>query len=205
MNDTKWKQRLEKLIKKYPSINRQKHFEDLRICKNYLLGNADAFMALYEGSRHKTHTYVHKNVGNRLFNLQDKEDILAETESTAIMKVHMFHGWSRYSTWMIGIARNRILSLAKKKTTMAETTNSEIIRPSETANDPIALWESNQYVSELLGYLSVEEQSIVADAVFHQKSFDIIACENNLSASIVAAKYETAIGRLKEIVIANYA
>jgi len=204
MNDAKWKQRLEKLMKKYPSINRQKHLDDLHICKRYLSGNTDAFMRLFEDSCGKTRRYVHKNTWNKLFNLQDKEDIIAETESIAIMKVHMFHGWSRYSTWMIGIARYRILSLAKKKAIMAETKKCiENSCHSETVNDPIARWESNQYVNELLGHLSDEEQSIVMAVVFHQKSFETIAAEKKCSVNVIVIKYEKSIERLKEIVVAN--
>ena len=204
MNDAKWEQRLEKLMEKYPSINRQKHLNDLHTCKKYLSGNMDAFMKLFEDSCCKTRRYVHKNTWNKLFNLQDKEDVIAETESIAIMKAHMFHGWSRYSTWMIGIARYRILSLAKKKTIMAETKKCIVNTcHSEIVNDPIALWESSQYVSELLGYLSGEEQSIVEEVVFHQKSFEIIAAERKCSVNVIITKYEKSIQRLKEIVVAN--
>jgi len=92
MNDAKWEQRLEKLMEKYPSINRQKHLDDLHACRKYLSGNTDAFMKLFEDSRCKAHRYVHKNTWNKLFDPQDKEDIMAETESAAIMKVHLFHG-----------------------------------------------------------------------------------------------------------------
>jgi len=201
MNDAKWEQRLEKLMGKYPSINRQKHLDDLHICKRYLSGNMDAFMKLFEDSRCKTRRYVHKNTWNELFNLQDREDVIAETESIAIIKVHLFHGWSRYSTWMIGIARHRILSLAKKKAMMTETKKSiENTCHLEIVNDPIALWESNQYVSELLGHLSGEEQSIVTEVVFHQKSFEIIAAERKCSLNVIITKYEKSIQRLKEIV-----
>ena len=204
MNDAKWEQRLEKLMEKYPSINRQRHLDDLHTCKRYLSGNTDAFMKLFEDSCCKTRGYVHKNTWNKLFNLQDKEDIIAETESIAIMKVHMFHGWSRYSTWMIGIARYRILSLAKKKTIMIETKKAiENTCHLEILNDPIALWESNQYVSELLGHLSDEEQSIVTEVVFHQKSFEIIAAERKHSINCMVTKYEKSIQRLKEIVVEN--
>jgi len=202
MKDIKWKKRLEKLMEKYPSINRQKHLEDLHICENYLLGNTDVFMKLFEASRYKTLSYVCKNTWNKLFNLQDREDIVAETESTAIMKVHMFRGWSRYSTWMIGIARNRILSLVKKKTLMIETdAYAENTFYSKATDDPIALWESNQYVSGLLGHLSGEDRSIVVDIIFYQKSFEIIANEKNLSANIVITQYEKAIERLKSIIL----
>jgi len=203
MNDAKRKQRLEKLVEKYPSINKQKHLDDLHTCKKYLSGNIDAFMKLFEDSRCKTRRYVHKNTWNKLFNLQDKEDVIAEAESIAIMKMHMFHGWSRYSTWMIGIVRYRILSLAKKKAIMTETKKYTETCHSEIVNDPIALWESNQYVSELLGQLSDEEQSLVMAVVFHQKSFETIAAERKCSVNVIITKYEKSIQRLKEIVVAN--
>jgi len=89
--DIKRKERLDELMAKYPSIDRKKHLEDLRICENYMSGDIDTFMKLYEHSCCKTRRYVYRNSRNKLFNLQDKEDIMAETESVAIMKVHMFH------------------------------------------------------------------------------------------------------------------
>ena len=189
---------------KYPSIDRKKHLEDLRICENYISGDIDTFMKLYEHSCCKTRRYVYRNSGNKLFNLQDKEDIMAEIESVAIMKVHMFHGWSRYSTWMIGIARNRILTFVKKKLSAAMPIEyTENINNLEISNTPIALWESNHYVSELIGSLSSEEQLIVTDVVFNQMSFESIAAENNIATSIVIAQYEKAIEKLKGIVLAE--
>ena len=200
----KRKERLDELMAKYPSIDRKKHLEDLRVCENYISGDIDTFMKLYEHSCYKTRRYVYRNSGNKLFNLQDKEDIMAETESAAIMKVHMFHGWSRYSTWMMGIARNRILTFLKKKLSTAKPIEyAENIHNPEIINTPIALWESNQYVSELLGGLSIEEQSIVTDVVFDQRSFKSIASENNVATSIVIVQYEKAIEKLREIVQAE--
>ncbi|MCL2373190.1 MAG: sigma-70 family RNA polymerase sigma factor [Defluviitaleaceae bacterium] len=202
--DIKRKERLDELMAKYPSIDRKKHLEDLHICKNYMSGDTDTFMKLYEYSCRKTRRYVYRNSGNKLFNLQDKEDIMAETESIAIMKIHMFHGWSRYSTWMMGIARNRILTFVKKKlSTDKPIEYTENIHNPEIINTPIALWESNQYVSELLGGLSIEEQSIVTDVVFDQRSFKSIASENNVATSIVIVQYEKAIEKLREIVQAE--
>jgi len=105
---------------------------------------------------------------------------------------------------MIGIARYRILSLAKKKAIMAETKKCiENTCRIEIVNDQIALWESNQYVSELLGHLSEEEQSIVTEVVFHQKSFETIAAERKCSVNVIVIKYEKSIQKLKEIVVAN--
>jgi len=202
--DIKRKELLDELMAKYPSIDRQKHLEDLHICKNYMSGDIDTFMKLYEHSCRKTRRYVYRNSGYKLFNLQDKEDIMAEAESTAIMKVHMFHGWSRYSTWMMGIARNRILTFVKKKLSADKPIEyTENTHNSEITNTPIALWESDQYVSELLGSLSDEEQSIVTDVVFNQISFESIAAENNLATNIVIAQYEKAIGKLREIIQAE--
>ena len=200
----KRKERLDELMAKHPSIDRKKHLEDLRVCENYISGDIDTFMKLYEHSCCKTRRYVYRNSGNKLSNLQDKEDIIAETESTAIMKVHMFHGWSRYSTWMMGIARNRILTFVKKKLFADKPIEyTENTHNSEIINTPIALWESNHYVNELLGSLSDEEQSIVTDVVFNQMSFESIAAENNLATNIVIAQYEKAIGKLRGIVQAE--
>ena len=203
--DIKRKELLDELMAKYPSIDRQKHLEDLHICKNYVSGDIDTFMKLHESSCRKTRRYIYRNSGNKLFNLQDKEDIMAETESIAIMKMHMFYGWSRYSTWMVGIARNRILTFVKKKLSVDKPIEyTENIHNPEIINTPIDLWESNHYVSELLGSLSIEEQLIVTNVVFNQMSFESIAFENNVAASIVMAQYEKAIEKLRGIVLADY-
>ena len=105
---------------------------------------------------------------------------------------------------MMGIARNRILTFVKKKLSADKPIEyTENTHNSEITNTPIALWESDQYVSELLGSLSDEEQSIVTDVVFNQISFESIAAENNLATNIVIAQYEKAIGKLREIIQAE--
>ena len=43
MTDDERAKRLEKLMAKYPRINREKHLEDLCICKNYLDGDVEPF------------------------------------------------------------------------------------------------------------------------------------------------------------------
>jgi len=106
---------------------------------------------------------------------------------------------------MMGIARNRILTFVKKKLSADKPIEyTENIHNPEIINTPIALWESNQYVSELLGSLSIEEQLIVTNVVFNQMSFESIAFENNVAASIVMAQYEKAIEKLRGIVLADY-
>jgi len=197
MTDDERAKRLEKLMAKYPRINREKHFEDLCICKNYLEGDIESFELLFNEACKRTHKYIchatHEPIGE-----QDREDILAETISIAIAKVQNFSGWSRYSTWMRGIARHKILSCAREKA--LKLRNEKYCDDCSVvggSHNPIEQWESEQNVNELLRHLSERERAVVVGKVLHGQTSKNLAKDMGLSASCVGHIYRGAIAKMR--------
>jgi len=199
MTDDERAERLEKLMAKYPRIKREKHLEDLDICKNYLAGDVEPFEKLFEEACKRVRKYIYhatyEPVGE-----QDREDILAETMSVAVVKVQNFNGWSRYSTWMRGIARHKVLSCAEKKALkLINEKYCDDYGVIGGSHDPIAQWESDQNVSELLGHLSERERVVVVGKVFHGQTSKNLAKGMGLSVSCIGHIYRGAIEKMKEM------
>jgi len=199
MTDDERAKRLEKLMTKYPRINREKHLEDLCICKDYLEGDVESFELLFDEACKRTRKYIchatHEPIGE-----QDREDILAETMNIAIMKVQNFGGWSRYSTWMRGIARHKIFSCAREKALMLRNEkHCDDCSVIGASHNPIEQWESDQDVNEMLSCLSERERTVVVGKVIHGQTSKNLAKDMGLSASCVGQIYRRAIAKMREL------
>ena len=119
MQTEKRQKRLDALIEKYPKINRAAHLKDLALCQDYLAGNCETFETMFQLAYAKLTNYIrYDNCGKHLglqVNAQDKEDLIADAASTAILRLDTFQGWSLFSTWMIGIAKYRVLTFIKTR------------------------------------------------------------------------------------------
>jgi len=195
------KKRLEALIEKYPKINRAKHLEDLALCKEYLAGNCDAFETMFQSAYTKLTNYVrYDNCGKHLgihVNAQDKEDLIAEAASTAILRLDTFQGWSLFSTWMIGIARYRVLAFIKtrcnedKGLVDAAVDNPKMAFQMPSHIDSTTVWET-------LSCLPENDATIVKLKAIEQLSFSEISKEMNLPVAQIKLRYKKALTALKD-------
>jgi len=193
--------RLEALIEKYPKINRAKHLEDLVLCKEYLAGNCGAFETMFQSAYAKLINYVHyDNCGEHLgiqVNTQDREDLIAEAAGTAILRLDTFQGWSLFSTWMIGIARYRILTFIetryKKEKGLVDT---PVDDPKIASYMPSHI--DNTTVWEILSCLPEIDATIVKRKAIERFSFSEISEEVNLPVTQIQRRYKKAIAMLRD-------
>lgn len=75
-------------------------------------GDEDAFRALYRRHNPRVHRFVLRLVGN---NVQEAEDILQETWLRATRALAGFRWESAFSSWLSGIALNRVREMARKQ------------------------------------------------------------------------------------------
>ena len=185
------KQRLERLLAKHPHINRAAHLNDLELCKKYTLGEQVPFEQMFQIAHGKLTRYVNRNnCGSHLginVNEQDREDLIADTVSVAILQLNMFHGWSLFSTWMIAIARYRIISLIKKRCKEKAWPLDDTLH---SQNDCVA-------VCEILSCLSELDATIVQLKAVERGTFAEIAKLLNLSVENVRRRYQKSIDRLR--------
>jgi RNA polymerase sigma factor (sigma-70 family) len=195
-------ERLKILTAKYDFIDINKHKEDYNICQEYLAGHKEKFQNMLENALKKTRKYVFYATG-KLFNAQDKEDIISETLEIAISQVAMFKGWSRYSTWMKGIARYRIYRFVRIKIKEQNL----LVNQNKSENDenfqrkiekqssaPVQKFS----VFEMLSSLSQEYRLVVNYYVIEKWTFAEIAVKLKISQRKVIEYYDNAMKQLRQ-------
>ena len=195
-------ERLKILTAKYDFIDINKHRQDYHICQEYLAGDREKFQNMLEDALKKTRKYVFYATG-RLFNEQDKEDIISETLEIAVSKVAMFKGWSRYSTWMRGIARNRIYRFVKIKIKEKNVTVQQDKSESDEGFQRKIVKQSSAPVQkfsvfEMLSSLSQEYRLIVKYYVIEKWTVAEIAAKLKISQNKVNEYYDNAMKQLRQ-------
>ena len=187
-------------IETYPGrINLAAHQEDLALCKDYLQGNRKPFEKMFQIAYGKLQSFVYchsfgKHSGIHV-NTQDKEDVIAETVDVALRRMGTYCGWSLFSTWMIAIARYRILSLIEKRCReqqMIKDSPKEGFQeqPPQKARQSFTVWE-------LLSGLSAQDAQIVQLRAIDELSFPKIAAQLGSSVSKITFRYKKIIKILR--------
>ena len=193
------REKLERLMEKHPNIDRAAHLEDLDLCKKYLDGDRQPFEVMFKTAYDKLERYVYydkfgKHLGIHV-NKQDKEDLIADVVSVAIKRMATFQGWSKFSTWMIAIARYQIIDFIKKRCHEQKNMINDALDDSrifyQPQNDSIAVWET-------LSCLSEQDSAIVKLKVIEQFTYPEIAENMNLSIKQVKYRYNAAIKMLRD-------
>lgn len=198
------KKRLEALMEKNPRINRNAHLRDLELCKRYMEGDQAPFEDMFQVAYIKLRKYVcSDSCGKHSLGInisaEDKEDLIADVASTAILQMNMYNGWSLFFTWMKAIARYRILSLIKKR--CIENKNLIFGDVHETEITPASQVQNNEMVIfELLSCLSETDSKIVQLKAIEELSFLEISKQLNLSCYKVKMRYKKAIASLRDTI-----
>lgn len=183
------RERLERLMRQYPTIDHDRHLQDHSICQEYLQGNHMRFESLFETAYHKMRKYViyHKS---DLLSDYDKEDIIAEAAYTAVAQIHMFNGWSMYSTWMKAIAKYRILKCIKRKLQKEQELRSQkVLDNLPEVYSCIDMWENNDLIRGLMDRIPQINQLIVVYKTLHGMTYAEISRKMNLPVRSIQKKY----------------
>jgi len=196
------RKKLESLIEKYPHIDRAAHLKDLELCKRYLKGDRLPFEAMFQVAYGKLERYVRNdNCGKQHgihVSVQDKEDLIADVAGIAIQHMATFQGWSLFSTWMIAIARYRIIGFVKKRckeqrnVTDNALDDSRYIPPAHSKSDDTAVWEILSCLSEL-------DAAIVRFKAVDELTYSEISKQLNLPIKEISRRYKTAIEALRRM------
>ena len=98
-----------------------KYKEDYDLVHRYLLGDTDAGYILYSGIFNFVKSYVYKTTSLDIFDDSDREDILNEIFKLSIEKLDRYNGTSKFSTFVLGIAKLKIKEKLRCKNKQNET------------------------------------------------------------------------------------
>src|SRR5947207_7569402 len=71
------------------------------------------------------YAYVHRHTLRR----EDAEDITAEVFAAAVASIHQFRGDARVLTWLIGIARRKLIDAARRRERRPEVLEVDLPAP----------------------------------------------------------------------------
>ena len=137
-------------------------------------GDREAFRVLYSIYERRLYAYLIKMIGNK----EDAEDLVVEVMLAVWQGAKTFKGISRLSTWILGIAHNKAMSILSRKgrQTMTELEQAKDVASSKP--DPHAGQIEREYrerISTALEQLSDEHREVIELTFYHGRSYAEIA------------------------------
>jgi len=105
------------------------------------------------------------------------EDVISEVFLDVWRQASKFEGRSAVSTWLIAIARFKVLSVLRKRREegLDEATAESLEEPSDNPEVAIAKLDKGEKLRKCLGALSPEHREIIDLVYYHQKSIEEVA------------------------------
>ena len=130
-------------------LDKKEVFELLRAVEK---GSEDAIRELYSGYSRRIYAFAL----NRIKDPALAEEIVVDTMHEVWKHPDRFRGESRFSTWLLGIARYKILSVLRARKPAHEELDEEMPSDCETAFDILAQKQRREGVQHCMGKLSAE-------------------------------------------------
>lgn len=145
--------------------------QDLHLLKRITSGDKEAFEELYKSTHGTVYYYLVRFIG------QDRaEDILIETFTQVWEKSASFHGRSKVSTWIIGIARNLSLKdFRKNKRYLYYENLDPLLETDNVTDNEIESRNRKNVLKEALAKLGPKYQEVLDLFFYHQMSYREIA------------------------------
>lgn len=177
--------------------NNQNQLEDgdrcQRLVEKAIAGCSDSFRQLVEMNHRRIRLYL----GRYVQCATEVDDIAQEVFLVAFSQLSAFRRESKFSTWLIGIARNKALELLKNRAMLRK--NQKQFFEAEIASRQIAKLEQMHDQSELaerrldamqlcLEQLPNQSRELINRYYFDQQSATKIASESNVSTGSIRMK-----------------
>jgi len=161
-------------------------------------GEAKAFEALYN----RYHVRIYHYLRMRTHDDTLAEEVLAEVMVAVWKGAGNFKGGSQVSTWIFGIARNKVLDAFRQRTRAESKTvelvdEGEVPDPVENPEEQVDQKTTGALVHKALTKLSQEHQEIIYLAFYEEMPYQDIATMINISVSTVKTRVFYAKQKLK--------
>jgi RNA polymerase sigma-70 factor (ECF subfamily) len=134
----------------------------LRLLGRIASGDEAAFKELYRAHSRKLHAYVLRQLGDPA----QAEEIVSDTLYEVWKTPARFRGESQFSTWLIGIARNKVLMAWRSRKPDADHDDLDAVAETVAADEPgvfelLAQAQRRDGVRHCMDRLSVEHRECV--------------------------------------------
>lgn len=161
------------------------------------VGNREAFEVLMRQYDKKISRLAFRITGNR----EDADDALQESFMKAYLNLRLFHGDSRFYTWLARIAVNEALTRLRKQVTHRQVSledNRRLADWGETPEQRYARTERQDLLREAMQELEPSLRTVVALRYLEDLSNDEIARQLSLSVPAVKSRLMRARIRLRQ-------
>ena len=129
------------------------------------------------------------------------DDLVSEVFFEVWRKAASFEGRSQVSTWLLGIARFKALSAARRRTEdqLSDLAAETIEDGSDDPETVLAKQDTSAVIRECLQQLSVDHREIIDLVYYHEKSVDEVAAIVGIPCGTVKTRMFYARKRLAEM------
>ncbi len=180
----------------------QGHTENAVIARGLKRQDPDLLDKLIEQYQHRLLRYLLFLTGNR----EISEDLFQETWMRVLLRGAQYNGKARFDTWLFTIARNLVIDLSRKRTTVSLdelSDNSDDERPMEfpihdpSPLDQIQTGEDRAEVKEVLHKLESNSREVLVLRFYEELSLEEIAGVTKAPLSTVKSRLYRGLAALK--------
>ena len=180
----------------------QGHAENAAIARGLKRQDPDLLDRLIEQYQHRLLRYLLFLTGNR----EISEDLFQETWMRVLLRGAQYNGKARFDTWLFTIARNLVIDLSRKRTTVSLdelSDNSDDDRPMEfpildpSPFDQVQTGEDRAEVKEVLHQLESNSREVLVLRFYEDLSLEEIAGITRAPLSTVKSRLYRGLAALK--------
>src|SRR5438067_9033426 len=164
-------------------------------------GDKKALQVLFARHNVRVYRFILRLLGNE----SAAEDLVSEVFLDVWRKADRFESRSQVSTWLLAIARNKALSVLRRRTTeeLDEEVAEFIEDPSDNPEVAMQKTQRNAVLQDCLGQLSPAHREIVDLVYYHEKSIDEVAEIIGVPQNTVKTRMFYARKRIAELMTAK--
>ena len=178
-----------------------KYKTDYELVHRYIKGDEEAGRILYKQIYELSKCYIFSRTKDSSLTFQTKEDILMESMKKSIELMDRYNGESKFSTFVIGIVKNkirehyRILNNKKEDLIGDEVYN---IKQHDTTIKEIIDKEKLELLNKAIDSLSEKHKSIIQLRLFNNVPYKTISIMFEKSVPALESLHRRALKKLKE-------
>jgi RNA polymerase sigma-70 factor (ECF subfamily) len=170
---------------------------DVALIRAIACGDRHAMERLYAQHSMRIHRFVLRIIDNATI----AEDIVSEVFLDVWRHANRFKGKSRVSTWLLAIARNKSISIARQRRIepLDEQLSASIEDPADDPETALEKKDQGAVIRKCLFELPIAQREVIDLVYYHQKSIEEVAHIVGVPESTVKTRMFYARRRMGEI------
>jgi len=180
--------------------------EDYELADKFLTGDKKAGEKLYRKVYGQLKAFVFKVTANSILTEVDKQELIEEILMISVEKLYKYNGNSKFSTFVLGIAKNKCREkFREKKRCNVIELDDNICNDEEKSfynKDPINILidkEEQKKIDNIMEQLKIEERQILQLRCINQMTAKQISDLTGENVEAIYSRYRRAIKKFRKI------